>query len=454
MNADGLAERMTREPAARCIFRFALPLMFGNLFQQVYTFADTVVVGQKLGMNALAALGSTEWMVFLAFGAIQGMTGGFCVAAAQAYGGKSFRKLGCAVFNAGMLSVIMAGIFAAVGQTMIGSLVTILGTPGEIREMAGLYLKWLYAGIPVTFAYHLGAAVLCALGDSRTPFWAIALASMWNILLDLCLVMLFDFGIAGAAGATVISQLLAAGFCWKRIAEEPALKGHWRSGPEWRMAKEQLQLGLSMAFQSMITAFGGLVVQSAVNSFGVVFVAGYTAANKLYGLLETAASSYGYAVVTFVGQNVGARRSERIRQGMRSAAVLGCLTAVLMSAVMLFGGTGILKCFLSGETATVVQSLKIGTRFLRVLAAFFPFLYLLYILRAGIQGLGNGLIPMLSSAMQLIMRVGCALFLTRLMGCAALFWGEAAAWLGADLLLLLFWKRTYLHVVSSMKGEL
>lgn len=259
---------MTREPAARCIFRFALPLMFGNLFQQVYTFADTVVVGQKLGMNALAALGSTEWMVFLAFGAIQGMTGGFCVAAAQAYGGKSFRKLGCAVFNAGMLSVIMAGIFAAVGQ------------------------------------------------------------------------------------------------------------------------------------------------------------------------------------------NVGARRSERIRQGMRSAAVLGCLTAVLMSAVMLFGGTGILKCFLSGETATVVQSLKIGTRFLRVLAAFFPFLYLLYILRAGIQGLGNGLIPMLSSAMQLIMRVICALFVTRLMGCAALFWGEAAAWLGADLLLLLFWKRTYLHVVSLMNGEL
>ena len=122
------------------------------------------------------------------------------------------------------------------------------------------------------------------------------------------------------------------------------------------MAKEQLQLGLSMAFQSMITAFGGLVVQSAVNSFGVVFVAGYTAANKLYGLLETAASSYGYAVVTFVGQNVGARRSERIRQGMRSAAVLGCLTAVLMSAVMLFGGTGILKCFLSVKPISSLHS--------------------------------------------------------------------------------------------------
>lgn len=441
MNADGLADRMTQGSAVRCIFSFALPLMLGGLFQQAYTFADTVAVGRKLGMNALAALGSIEWMVFLMFGAIQGMTGGFCVTAAQAYGGQNLRKLGCALTNACLLSAIMAGIFAVVGQILVDPLLTLLKTPGEMREMAKLYLRWIYAGIPVTFAYHLGAAVLRALGDSRTPFWAIALASAGNILLDLGLVVMFDLGIAGAAGATVASQALAAGFCWKKIVRVPELTGHLGSRADRRMAQEQVLLGLPMAVQSMITAFGGLAVQSAVNSFGVVFAAGYTAANKLYGLLETAASSYGYAVVTFVGQNAGAQRIERIRQGMRSAVLLGCMTAVMMSGVMLFGGTKILQCFLSGEMAAAARSLEIGRQFLRVLAAFFPFLYLLYILRAGMQGLGNGLIPMLSSAMQMIMRIGCALLLTRCIGYAGVFWGEAAAWLGADLLLLIFWQR-------------
>lgn len=252
---------------------------------------------------------------------------------------------------------------------------------------------------------------------------------------------MFDLGIAGAAGATVASQALAAGFCWKKIVRVPDLTGYLGSRADRRMAQEQVLLGLPMAVQSMITAFGGLAVQSAVNSFGVVFAAGYTAANKLYGLLETAASSYGYAVVTFVGQNAGAQRIERIRQGMRAAVLMGCVTAVMMSGVMLFGGTKILQCFLSGEMAAAACSLEIGRQFLRVLAAFFPFLYLLYILRAGMQGLGNGLIPMLSSAMQMIMRIGCALLLTRCIGYAGVFWGEAAAWLGADLLLLIFWQR-------------
>lgn len=460
------AVRLTEGSPGKQIFRFALPLMFGNIFQQFYTFADTMIVGQRLGMTALAALGGTEWLTFLVFGAIQGLTGGFGILIARHFGGRNYGKMRCAVQNAGALCLVLTLLFLLAGEASAEALLRMIGTPAKVQEMAALYLRLLYAGIPLTFAYHMGAAILRAWGDSRTPFLAIAAAGIVNIFLDLYFVMIRDRGIGGAAFATLLAQAFAAGYCikavlrrWKGMHEEMAEENACgepgsicgaeeapegktaRNWMDFSMAKEQLCLGIPLALQGAVTALGGLVVQSAVNSFGVVFVAGYTAANKLYGLLEMAASSYGHAVVSFVSQNLGAGRGDRIRQGMRSAAILGCLTALFMSCIMLFAGKNILLCFLSGEEAMAAQSLEAGRQFLTVLSAFFPFLYLLYILRAGISGLGNGVIPMASSGIQLLMRIGCALLLTRRIGYAGLFWGEVFAWLGADLLLFLFWRK-------------
>lgn len=435
--------RLTEGSPGKQIFRFALPLMFGNIFQQFYTFADTVIVGQKLGMAALAALGGTEWLIFLVFSAIQGMTGGFGVLIARHFGGRSYGKMRCAMQNAVVLSVILALLFLTAGELLAGALLQAIGIPAKMREMAELYLRLLYAGIPVTFFYHMQAAVLRAWGDSQTPFLAVAVSGIGNIFLDLCFVMVWGWGIAGAALATVVSQLFAAAYCFAvMMRRRNEMKEQSSIMPQKRidvtMAKEQLRLGIPLALQGVITALGGLAVQSVVNSFGVIFVAGFTAANKLYGLLEMAASAYGHAVVNFVSQNLGAKRFDRIRQGMRSTAILGCLTALFMSCIMLFAGKAILLCFLSGEEAMVNESLKIGRQFLNILSAFFPFLYLLYILRAGISGMGNGVIPMISSGIQLVMRIGCALLLTRRIGYAGLFWGEIFAWLGANLLLFVF----------------
>ncbi|MDO4332835.1 MAG: MATE family efflux transporter [Eubacteriales bacterium] len=454
--------RLTEGKPGRQIFYFALPLMLGNMFQQFYTFADTVIVGKRLGMAALAALGATEWLTFLMFSAVQGMTGGFGVLIARYFGGQDFGKMQRAMRNGGILCIALAFLFLVAGELSVEASLQLIGTPEEAREMAKCYLRWLYAGIPVTFAYHMGSAVLRAWGDSRTPFLAIAISGAGNVALDFCFVVIWNWGIAGAAFATVLSQLLSAGLCLnavvrrqketrERYAErrdcdapetvcgqtENVCGGAMWGRMDVSMAKEQLLLGIPLALQGVITALGGLVVQSVVNSFGVIFVAGYTAANKLYGLLEMAASSYGHAVVNFVSQNLGAKRFDRIRRGMGSAAILGCLTALLMSAIMLFAGKFILLCFLSGEQEMVEKSLEIGRQFLTVLSVFFPFLYLLYILRAGIQGLGNGVIPMASSAVQLAMRIACALLLTRRTGYAGLFWGEVFAWLGADALLLI-----------------
>lgn len=446
------AGTLTEGAVGKRLFFFALPMMLGSVFQQFYTFADTMIVGKELGMTALAALGGTEWLTFLAFSAVQGMTGGFGTLIARHFGAGDDKKMKAAVWNAGVLCAVLAVLGLTAGQLCAGALLQAIQTPAEVRKMAEVYLRWLYGGIPVTFAYHMEAAILRAWGDSKTPFAATAVSGVMNIFLDVCFVILLGWGIAGAAFATVLAQLFSAVWCMAAILRRRengnrapvgvignGVHRIWEPGQlDFSMAKEQVKLGTLLALQGMITGFGGAVVQSVINSFGVSFVAGYTAANKLYGLLETAASSYGQATVSFVSQNLGARRFDRIRKGICSAAGMGCITALLMSCVMLLAGENILLCFLSGEKEMLREPLEIGLAFLRILSVFFPLLYLLYILRAAVQGMGNGTVPMLSSGVQLAMRIFCALLLTRRIGYTGIFWGEIGAWLEADLLLLAF----------------
>ena len=427
---------MTQGKPGRLILGFALPLMLGNVFQQLYTFVDTLVVGQALGVNALAALGASEWLTFLMFGSVQGLTQGFSVIISQKFGAGQEGELRRAVFQAALLSVIAAVLLTGLGQAALPAVLTWMGTPEEIRGMTLLYLRFIYAGIPVALLYNTSAAILRAVGDSRTPLRAMTVSSVCNIVLDLLFVLVLGMGIPGAAVSTVLAQVLSGICCLAGISRIPGLhirREDCRADRE--LMVQQLRLGLPLCLQNMITSFGGLVVQSVINGFGVLFIAGYTAANKLYGLLEIAASSYGYAMSSYAGQNMGAGKRERIGVGLRAANLIGTVTAYLMSAVMVFLGKPILSCFLTGDAATVEAALAIGFRFLCILAVFFPLLYILYITRACVQGMGDGIFPMLSSAVQLIMRVGCALFLTRVIGESGVFFGEIMAWMGADLLL-------------------
>ena len=241
------------------------------------------------------------------------------------------------------------------------------------------------------------------------------ISSFCNIVLDILFVFGFHLGIPGAAFATVLSQVLAALFCFIKLQGSGLLSGEQSllslkqetCRPDHTMLKEQLKLGLPMGLQNMITALGGLIVQSVINGFGVVFIAGYTAANKLYGLLEIAASSYGYAMSTYAGQNLGAARFDRIGRGLKAAGIIGTATALIMSAVMILFGRPVLGCFLTGDGAAAEAAMEIGYHFLQVLALFFPLLYILYIIRSCIQGLGNSVLPMVSSIAQLVMRTCC-----------------------------------------------
>lgn len=424
------------------LFGFAFSLMVGNVFQQLYTFVDTMIVGKYLGVTALAALGATEWLVFVMFGCVQGITQGFSISMAKRFGSHDEEELKKDIGGSIFLCLVLSVLLTVIGMALCKPILRLLHTPQDMMEMAQVYLRTLYGGVCISFCYNMPAAFLRAAGDSKTPLAAVSLAAVCNIILDLLFVVVLHLGVFGAAFATLLSQLFSAAYCLRAIKAGGFVRferADLTIQPE-RM-KRLLFLGLPMGLQNIITGLGGVAVQSVINGFGTIFVAGFTAANKLYGLLETAAVSYSYAVVSYTGQNVGAGDYQRVKKGFSAACVLGILTSGAMSFVMLTFGESILGCFLSGEEAVLTQTLEIGCAFLKILAAFFWLLYLLYIVRACVQGMGNTLLPMCSSFLQLAMRVGCAFFLTRRIGQAGVFWGEVFAWLLADVFLCvcLFW---------------
>lgn len=429
---------MTQGCPGALLVKFALPFMFGNLFQQMYTFADTMIVGNVLGVEALAALGTVEWLIFLMLGAIQGMTHGFSVIISQRYGKNDVSGLRRAVWCAFWLSMGGIVVFFLGGQCLIVPALRLLQVPKEIVAIAARYLRIIYGGIPVVFLYHFMAALLRALGDSKTPLAAVTISSFCNIVLDLFFVIFWGWGVTGAAASTVLAQLISVFYCFRVIRENELLQiGRTDRVWEWEIAGEEIRMGIPLAVQNMVTAAGGLVVQSVINRFGVLFMGAYTAANKLYGLLEIPASSYGYTMTVFAGQNMGAGEKERIRKGLRSGILISVGTAVLMSAVMIGAGKQLLSYFISGSEIDTLAVLQIGSDFLFLLGLFFPLLYILYTLRGCVQGMGNAGLPVASSFAQLGMRMCCAVFLTRVIGEYGIFWGEILAWAAADSILFL-----------------
>lgn len=442
---------MTKGSPWKLILGFSLPLMLGNVFQQLYTFIDTLVVGRALGANALAALGATEWLTFMMFGFIAGLTQGFSIVMAKCFGKRDYTGLRRSVSNSCYLAVLCTIIFTVVGQVAVYPILKIMHTPTEIIDMSVRYLRILYAGVPIAMAYNLLAAMLRALGNSKAPLRAMTISSICNIVLDVIFVFVFRWGIAGAAYATLISELFATAYCIVRLRGIEVLK--FEKGERLlniKLCRQELCLALPMGLQNTITASGGLIVQSVINGFGVLFIAGFTAANKLYGLLEIAASSYGYAMHSYTGQNSGARLHARVRKGLRVAVVIGGITAYMMSAIMMVFGKWILGCFITKVPPdSIASAVSIGYEFLTVLAIFFPLLYILYIVRACLQGLGNTVVPMVSSIAQLVMRSGCAVLLTAVIGYKALFYGEVFAWVGALILLSLSLAKTTVNVGTS-----
>ena len=435
----------------RLLFLFSLPLMAGNIFQQMYTVVDTAVVGKVLGVDALAALGAVDWLNWLTLGAIQGFTQGFSILMAQRFGAGDYGKLRQTAANSIVLAALCAAVLTTASQALAGTAVDLLQTPGEIRPISIAYLRIIFGGLPIVMAYNLAASILRALGDGRTPLAAMIVASLTNIALDLLFVMGFRWGVQGAAAATLMAQCLAAGYCIWRLSRMEVLR---LSREDWVLSAplcgRLMWLGSPMAFQNTIIAIGGMIIQTIVNGFGVAFIAGYTAANKLYGILEVAATSYGYAMTTYAGQNLGAGKVRRISQGIRACMVIALATSVVITALMLAFGRLILSFFLPAGAEASAEALGVGYQYLSLMALCLPALYVLHVTRSCIQGLGNTVLPMVSGMSEFVMRTGGALTLPPVIGEAGVMIAEVLAWFGADLILA----PSYFFVMKRVRREM
>lgn len=428
---------MTQGSPLSLIVSFALPLMVGNIFQQMYTVVDTMVVGKALGVDALAALGATDWLYWMVLGMVQGVAQGFGILMAREFGAKQYESLRTVVGSSTALSGLAALLFLMMGQIAAKPLLELLNTPEEIMGWSLLYLRIMFLGIPIVMAYNLLATILRSLGDGQTPLNAMIVAALTNIALDLLFVLVFSWGIAGAAIATLIAQGVSGIYCLLKIQKIEFMtlrKNHFTLRAS--MARRLLSLGSPMAAQNAIIAVGGMIITSVVNGYGVAFIGGFTASNKLYGVLEIAATSYGYAMVTYVGQNLGAGKQERIRKGMHYAITVALVTSVVIATVMLVFGSQIVGTFVSGSPQEVTEATQVGYTYLSIMSICLPILYILHVTRSAVQGMGNTVLPMISGIAEFIMRTGGVLLLPSLIGENGIFIAEVLAWAGADIILI------------------
>lgn len=428
---------MTSGSPLKLIVTFALPLMVGNIFQQMYTVVDTMVVGKALGVDALAALGATDWLYWMWLGMIQGVAQGFGILMAREFGAKHYESLRSVVGSSVTLSALAAVLLLLIGQMIASPVLALLNTPTEIMDWSLLYLRIMFLGIPIVMAYNLLATILRSLGDGQTPLYAMIVAAFSNIGLDLLFVLIFHWGIAGAAVATLIAQGISGIYCLVKIRKIPFLSmksGDFRLKPA--TAGRLLSLGSPMAAQNAIIAIGGMIITAVVNGYGVAFIGGFTAANKLYGILEIAATSYGYAMITYVGQNLGAGKILRIRKGMGLACIIAVSTSAVIATFMLLLGKIIIGAFISGTPQEVAQATQIGYTYLAIMSLCLPVLYILHVTRSAVQGMGNTVLPMVSGIAEFVMRTAGVLLLPAVMGENGIFLAEVLAWVGADMILI------------------
>ena len=416
---------MTTGRPFRLLVGFAVPLMAGDLCQQLYTLVDGAVVGRLLGLEAFAAIGAAGFLYWLAFVVILAFTHGFEILLAQRFGAGN--QVG--VRKALAMSLVLGGaaglVLGAACALAASPVLAVMNTPSELQQDAALYLRVLFAGLWITFSYNMLAAAFRAFGDSATPLRALLVSTALNILLDIVLVLATPLGVAAVAVATLLAQLFAVGFCWVKLA---ALAELFPRRADFRFDRETagtlLRLGAPLGLRDCLAALGGAVIQYVVNGYGTAVIAGVTAAKKLYSLLFLVGGGMEGATATFLAQNFGAGRYDRMTQGVKVARRILLAGAAAIAALALLLGRRVLGLFLAGSPAAVDAGMGQLTACLILL----PALYLLFLYRSGLQSMGNTVMPLVSGVIETVVRIAAALALPRLLGVAGIYLAEAAAW--------------------------
>lgn len=417
------------------IFYFTLPLLMGNLLQQTYSLVDAAIVGQFLGIDSLAAVGASSSVVFLILGFCNGCCGGFGIPVAQKFGARDYGTMRRCVAVSLQLAALMSVVLALVTGFLCDDILRLMRTPANIFDEAYEYLLITFVGIPCTFFYNLLSSIIRALGDSKTPFWFLLLAAVLNIVLDLFCIVVLGWGVAGAAIATVFSQGVSAVLCYVYMMRRFDVL---RTTPSERrfdraIARSLLNIGVPMGLQFSITAIGSIMLQSANNALGTACVAAFTAAMRIKMFFMCPFESLGIAMATFAGQNYGAGRPERIRQGVKAAALMALAYWGFTFVVLMCGARWLALLFVDAGEAEILDDTAL---FLHVSVSFFPVLGLLCILRYTIQGAGFTNLAMLSGVSEMVARILVSVLAVPAWGYLAVCFGDATAWIFADAFLI------------------
>ena len=429
---------LTTGSPMRLIIGFALPTLFGMLFQQLYNMVDAMIVGKLLGSAALAAVGSTGSVNFFVIGFCMGVCNGFAIPVAQRMGAGEPSKMRRYVANAAWLSVLFAVVLTVATGLLCRQILTVMLTPADIFANAYAYIFVIFMGIPATFLYNLLAGVIRSLGDSKTPVYFLALSSVLNILLDFALILGFQAGVAGAAIATVASQGVSGIACLLYMRKKY---------PILHMTKEERRLdlhscgvlcamGIPMGLQYSITAIGSIVLQSSVNALGSLYVAAVAAGGKVYQLLACPFDAMGATMATYCGQNVGACRLDRLSRGIRACALLGLGYSVVAFCAMLRFAPQCALLFLDSRELDAALLTQLTSRYILIQSAFFFPLALVNIVRFSIQGMGFSPFAILAGVLEMAARTGVGMILVPAFGYTAACFASPAAWVCADLFLI------------------
>lgn len=436
--ASNTTKDMTTGSSMKLILGFAVPLLMGMLFQQVYSLVDTIIVGRFLGVNALAAVGATGSINFLIIGFCLGLCNGFALPVAQRFGAKDYDGLRKYVGNSAVLSVIIGGTITVLTVVFCRNILQIMDTPADIIDLSYNYIVVIFAGIPATLLYNILSSHLRSLGDSVTPVAFLILSACLNIGLDLLFIVTFHWGVFGASLATILSQLVSGVLCLVFIIIRFDIlhlkRDDWRLDPAY--VRNLLVMGLPMGFQYSITAIGSVILQAAVNSLGSIAVASMTAASKISMFVVCPFDALGSTMATYGGQNVGAGKLERLAKGLRSAVILGAIYSAVIFVVVYFFGENMIQIFLSPTEENAATVLVWAKEFLVINAAFYFPLALVNIVRFLIQGMGFSGFAVFAGVFEMVARTIVGLFLVPVFGFVAACFASPLAWIFADAFLI------------------
>lgn len=439
---------MTVGKPGKIILNFTIPIFIGNIFQQLYSMVDTVIVGKFVGNEALAAVGSCGTLMFLILGFLMGLTAGFTVVTAQHFGAGNMRAMRQSVASASVLSAVISVLMTVLSMSFMKQILHLMHTPEDIYGEAYSYIMIICGGIVAQVLYNLLASILRALGNSKIPLYFLILAALLNIVLDLVFIIVFHLGAAGAAWATVISQGISGILCLfyiiKAVPELYLKREDWHMN--WNLAGWQMKIGLPMAFQYSITAIGTIMVQTALNTLGSLAVASFAAANKIEQLVTQAYVAMGTTMATYCAQNTGAKKIDRVRQGFRSATIMGSIYAVVTGAVLILGGKYLTILFVKDNLTQVMGMVDI---YLRCVSIMFIPLLVVNVYRNGIQGMGFGLLPMMAGIAELVGRGVMAIISGKIGSYTGACMASPAAWILAGGLLLVM----YFYIMKKYERQ-